>query len=213
MKFSELSKQQKEYLILAVMGVATLITVLQNLVISPKQVKAAAARETVGKLASEVRTGETILSRDRTNRSRLRRVSADILQRMEREAPPDVSRYTWALGRITPIARQHNIFPQIREFGGQRYVPHRQPHNQIRAKSSMWIPYTLEVDFRAGYAQTQDFLRTLHEKEPLASVGQLTLRANPEDPLHHLVSLLIEWPVFRHPEDKAFLAASTGTTP
>jgi hypothetical protein len=212
-KFSDLNKQQKEYLILGVMGVVTLIAVLQNLVIAPTRAKAGAARETIGKLASEVRTGESILARDRTTRNRLQTVSGDMLERMEREAPPDFNRYTWALSRISRIARQHDIFPQIREFGGQRFVPHRQPHSQISTKSGMWIPYTVEVDFRTGYAQTIEFLQSLHEEEPLSSVGQLTLRANPDDPKNHLVTLLIEWPVFRHPEDKEFLTASKGATP
>ncbi|MCC5844491.1 MAG: hypothetical protein JJU05_09590 [Verrucomicrobia bacterium] len=213
MKFSELNKQQKEYLILGVMGVITTIAVLQNLVIAPTRAKAAAARETIGKLESDVRTGESILARDRTNRNRLQTVSGEILERMEREAPPDFSRYTWALGRISRIARQNDIFPQIREFGGQRYMPHRQNYPQIRDKSGMWIPYAIEVDFRTSYTQTMQFLRALHEEDPLASVGQLTIRANPDDPQNHLVNLIIEWPVFRHPEDKEFLTASKGATP
>lgn len=213
MKFSELNKQQKEYLILGVMGIVTTFAILQNLVIAPNRAKAEAARATIDRLASEVRTGEAILARDRVNRNRLQTVSGEILALLEEDAPPDFSRYTWALGRISRIAREADIFPQIREFGGQRFVTHRQPYNQVREKSGMWIPYSVEVDFRAGYDQTLRFLQALHEQAPLASVGQLTIRANPDDPMNHLVSLIVEWPVFRHPEDKTFLAASTGATP
>lgn len=213
MKFSELNKQQKEYLILGVMGIVTTVAILQNLVIAPNRAKAAAARETLDKLSSEVRTGESILARDRVNLNRLQTVSTEILEIMDRDAPPDFSRYTWALGRLSRIAREQDIFPQIREFGGQRFMPHRQNYTQIRDKSGMWIPYAVEVDFRTSYAQTQNFLRALYEAEPLASVGQITIRANPDDPQNHLVNLIVEWPVFRHSEDKEFLTASKGGTP
>lgn len=210
MNLSKLSKQQKEHLILAVMGVITTLAILQNLVIAPNRAKAATAKETIDTLASEVRTGESILARDRTNRNRLKTVSAEILTLMAEDAPPDFSRYTWALGRLSRIARQNDLFPQIREFDGTRFMPHRGNYDTVRNKSGMWVPYTVEVDFRAGYHQTIRFLDTLHRQDPLASVAQITIQANPDDPENHRVQLLIEWPVFRHPEDKKFLTASKG---
>jgi hypothetical protein len=210
LNLSKLTKQQKEHLLLAVMGVVTTIAVLQNLVIGPKRAQAQTARETIAKLSSDVRSGESLLNRDRLNVRTLNTISAEILEIMQRDAPPDFSRYTWALGRLSRIARQHDIFPQIREFGGGRYIPHRGAYAEIRNKSGMWSLYTVEINFSAGYSQTMEFLDSLYREEPLAGVGQLTIQADPDNPMRHRVNMLVEWPVFRHAEDKAFLIAAGG---
>lgn len=210
MKFSELSKQQKEHLILAVMGVVTFIAIVQNLVLAPNKVKAAAARTTIDELASEVRNGESLLARDITNRRRLETLAGQILTQVEAEGPPEFSRYTWALGRISQVANPMGIFPQIREFSGQRFMPNRLEYAKARDKSGMWVPYTVEVEFRAGYGAAVAFLEALHREDPLASVGQLSISANPDDPERHLVKLLVEWPMFRYTEDREFLLSMKG---
>jgi len=214
MKWAELNKKQKDSLILSVMGVVTFLVVIQNLIIIPRKEAVAAAQKVIDEIDSKVSRGESVLTRDRISRRDLQSNAVGILEILRNHLPPDVSRYTWALGKVTAISHELGLLPPVvREHKGQRYVQSRRPYEEIRDNASMWVTYAVEVDFQAGYFQVIEFLRRLHEKNPYASVGQLNLRTNQQSPEFHQVSLLIEWPIFRHEADKTLLETYRGATP
>jgi len=196
------------------MGVVTVLVVLQNLVVSPRKKALATAREQIEEFEAKVSRGVSALNRDRITRRDLQNNAQAILEIQKTHLPPDVSRYTWALGRITAIAHELGLLPPlIRDHAGQRYVQSRRPYAEVGDKASMWITYAIEVDFQASYHQLVQFLKRLHEDFPFASIGQLNVRTNPQSPEFHLISLLIEWPILRHAEDKALLEENRSMTP
>ena len=64
MKFSDLNKEQKQLLILAVGGSFTLLMIASNLVMKPAKAAAANAEKVIAELESEVNKGELLLQRD-----------------------------------------------------------------------------------------------------------------------------------------------------
>jgi hypothetical protein len=202
---SALNKKQKEALMLAVMGLVTTGVVLQNIVLGPRQKQAAEARKTMEEIGPDLRSGESMLNRDRNTRLQLQRLSGEMLQVAAAELPPPLSRYTWALGRISAASQEQALFPQIREHLGQRFTFVRRDASGETDPATFWVPYAVEIDFQAGYDQTRAFLEKLLEQNTYASVAQLSIRTNPADPERHLVNLLVEWPVPRFAEDLALL--------
>ena len=203
MNFSELTKEQKQYAVLAVMSVITVFFVVQNLVVTPMKERAAAAEKTIAELESKVRTGEALLRRDRINQEEMREMSADIL-RISREHLPDrESQLSWAQRVLNQIIKDQLKLDGEAEkvHPGQRVASLRGSYSEVKELTPMWGVFAVDVNLRVGYDDVQRFLRALHEAHPYASVGRMTMRANPAHPEKHLVELVIEWPVFRFRED------------
>jgi len=210
MKFSELNKEQKQYVVLGVMMVVTAVAVIQNLLLAPRRERLAAAQKMITDNEARVRRGEATLRRDRVTRESLRETAAAIVKISE-ELPPELSRYTWALNRVMGVAHDLELPPPlVREYSGQRFVAHRRPYAEVRDRASMWVPYTLEVTAQLGYHDLLRFLAKLKEDHPYISVGSLSIQENVATPERHNIRMLLEWPVFRHGRDREVVRELAG---
>ncbi|MCC5850746.1 MAG: hypothetical protein JJU29_21875 [Verrucomicrobia bacterium] len=201
MKFSELNKEQKQLVVLAVGGVFTVFMILNNLVLGPMRASAAAAQNQTADLERKVNRGEAILRRERINQVSIQSVAAEIGAIREAYLPPEISRYTWALSQISGVGHLLGIQAQVREHDLPRYVPHTAPYRQIKLDTPMWVPYAVQVNFTAGYDKIIQFIDQLYKANPYISIGMLTIQRNPNQPENHLVQMVVEWPVLRFNED------------
>jgi len=200
-KFSELNKEQKQLLVLAVGGVITLFMIVFNLMIVPAREAAEQGRRHTERYEMDVNRGEALLRRDRRTREEAREAANAMLEIYREHLPPEAGRYIWALERISQIGEDLNLQLVVREHPGSRYIPVRDMNRFDPNSVSMWIPYAVDVEMRTSFANLQNFLRELHTRYPFCSVGSLRITASSENPLHHEVRLLLEWPVFRFQED------------
>jgi hypothetical protein len=205
MKFSDLNKEQKQLLILAVGGSFTLLMIASNLVMKPAKAAAANAEKVIAELESEVNKGELLLQRDPRVRAETGKDARRILEIYDAYFPPETSRYGWAIDQLIGIGEELGFTPSVKESRGVRFVPLR-PRQEFNVNSvSMWVPYSVDVEFQTSFENLKKFITLLREKNPYCSLAKLEINAQEGDPEHHLISLIVEWPVFRFEEDLAWI--------
>lgn len=207
MKFSDLNKEQKQLLILAVGGSITLLMIFSNLMMKPAKAAAANAEKIILELESKVNKGETLLQRNLRVQADTRKGAQQILDVYETYFPPETSRYGWALDQLIGIGEEVGFTPTVKESRGIRYVPLR-PRQEFNENSvPMWVPYSVDVEFQTSFENLKNFIILLRKKNPYCSVAKLEINAQDGDPEHHLINLIVEWPVFRFEEDLAWIKA------
>ena len=213
MKFSEMKKEQKQMLILAVGGVITLLSVTANIIIGPAREAAADAKKRVELLEDDGRTGESVLTtgerllkRDPLVRGEVTQMAEEILTIHRDHLPPRVSPYIWAVGQLDLLAEKLDLDIRVQEHLSDRYVRVPQTLDEFNENSvPYWIPYTVDVEMDTSFANLQRFVALLREDLPYAAVAGLRIQASVSDPEHHEISLMVEWPTFRFGEDLAWL--------
>lgn len=200
MNFKNIPKQQRDMLVLGVMGAITFVMLILNFVLSPAQARAVSARKNITDLQQKVHKAETLLRVDRRNRESMRAHAEAIVTAIEQNPPPKDSRYLWSLQKISDIGHKLGLIITIREHGGTRFIPNRQPYADIRERVPLWVPYAVEVTLEASYTDLQNFLRLFQEENPYASLGRLEILPQLTNPERHKINLILEWPVPRDVE-------------
>lgn len=201
MSFADMNKEKKQLLILSAGGALTLFMIVTNVILNPAKARAAEARETIGELSSQVRTGELILRKDQSNRKVVSRHAARILELRATELPPENSRYIWALRNVTSLAREVGVKVTVRETSSLRYVPAASEQGLDKASVPMWIPYSVEVETFTSFENLKIYMDRLRAAHPYASIGLLQITSNDASPENHRVQFILEWPVLRFVED------------
>jgi len=204
--FSEMTKEQKQLLILAVGGTITMFFILSNLVIGPMREDAAAAREVIEELENTVYKGERVLQRSVLNRRSVKDFSAEVLSIHRDELPPRFSPYIWAVEVLSLLAEKQDLVIAVQEHPELRYMPARDGLADVNKHSvPYWIPYTVDVTMDTSFANLKNFLQLLHEELPFAAVAGLRIQASISDPERHEISLMVEWPTLRFEDDLTWL--------
>jgi hypothetical protein len=211
MNLSEMDKEKKQLLILAVGGCITVVMVISNLLIGPARADAATATETIAELENEVSSGERILRRAVMTERDVRNFSSEILAIHRDELPPSTSPYIWAVENLSLLAEELNLTISVKEHPAARYVPVSPTLSDVNPESvPMWIPYSVDVEFNASFAKLKNFVDVLEESLKFAAVVGLRVESNPSNPEEHDISLILEWPTFRFEEDLAWIQEQAG---
>lgn len=215
MKYSEMNKEQKQYLLLGVMAVVTTFFVLQNLVLGPLGERAEAAEKTIETLEPKLRRGQAMLQRDRVNREEMQAMSAEILEISQSKLPDRESQLSWAQRVLNELIKDQLELDGDAErvHPAQRAARPRGSYEEVKNRVPMWTVFAVDVRLRAGFEDVRRFLEALHEQQPYASVGFMRLATNPAHPEKHLVELVVEWPVFRFGQDLELLTTHAGERP
>lgn len=210
MSFSDLKKEQKQLVILGVMGLVTAISVVSNLIIGPQKEKAAKARAAIKEFKSQVQTGDIILQRDIRNIAEIEEFSQEVLTINGESLPPQSSTYIWALEKLSLIAESVDLVIEVREHGSQRYrsSPPYEPNAQQVSNVTMWVPYSIDINMATSFANLQRFLDELRTELPYVSVGRITINAGGKSEQEHSIRLVVEWPSLRYPEDLEWLRSN-----
>ena len=211
MKFSELNKEQKQYLILGVMALAFAVFGLNNFLVAPMRARSAAAEKTISELESEVRIGEALLRRDKSNQEELQRLAREILEIHETQLPPEISRYNWGFQLVSSVTAPMGLQPRVQQHGTPRFMPHTGNYTAVKNTSTFWIPYAITLDLDASYQEVIELIEGFYTANPHTSVASLTLQRIRETPEKHQVNMILEWPVLRHAEDLEYLTTLRGT--
>ncbi len=203
--FSELNKEQKQLLILAVGGTFTLLMVLSNLLIAPAKAAAEAGRKNVAEFELKVSRGERMLRRHVLIQKETEKLSSTVMRIYREHLPPEVSRYIWALEQISQLGEDLGLQLTVQEHPGARYIPIRDKGKLDVNSIPMWIPYSVDVNLNTSFENLKKFLTLLHECYPYCSVGKLEIPAAPMNPENHNIALLLEWPILRLEEDLAWV--------
>lgn len=211
MSFSEMNKEQKQLVVLAVMGLVTAISVVSNMIIGPAREDAAEASVVIKEKKAEVATGEAVLIRDARNQRDIADFSVVLKEVHEEFLPPESSTYIWAVEKLSLIAEELDMVIKVRQHPSARYRVTSRVKSADLAEDTipMWIPYATDVDMNASFAKLQSYLNLLREKVPYASVSRIRISAGGQNPEEHAISLIVEWPTFRFPEDLEWIQSES----
>ncbi len=200
MNLKEMPKQQRDMLLLGVMGGFTVVVLALNLFLFPAQEEAKKARETIEKLSGEVRKGEAILKRDRIILEETRTNAEKLLAIHDKELPPEDNQNLWTRLRITSLAREMGLNEMDPlPHRAARFVEPKKPFKEVRATTSLWQTYAVRVASPASFATAMDFIDRLTAAYPFVSLAMLSITPREETPELHQVEMVFEWPVPRDP--------------
>ncbi|GEM_PF-1099676 len=205
MNFSEMSKEQKQFAILGVMSVVTVVFVLSNLVIGPMQDKAEKLEKQLKDTEPKVRRGESILKADRKNIPELKTKIETIQEIVSSDLPPENGRYLWALQRVSAVGHSLGLTSSVRIHSRPRHVSHKGEYNAVRKRASMWVPYAVDVELNCSYEDLKAFISQLYNEDKFARISLISIQPNQETPEKHSITLLVEWPVFRDSSEAKWL--------
>lgn len=210
MNFSEMNKEQKQLLVLAVGGTITIIAILSNLVIGPARAEAAEARKTIEELEDKVIKGERVLRRSVMVNRDVQNFASEVLSVHEEHLPPRISPYIWAVENLSLLAEDLDLVISVQEHPTSRFMPIPEDMEDLnRSSVPYWVPYTVDVDVNTSFAKLKSFLNLIHRELPYASVAGLQIQASSTQPERHAISMMLEWPTFRFPEDLEWLQNPT----
>lgn len=188
MSFSYLSKEQKQYVVLGVIG-ALVIIVLVALGIRVSLSTISEAKKDLSDLATKI---------ELTNLSLVKhaRVSHDFsetmatLQNHIENAPPEKNYYSWATEAIYSTARKSGL--EIEAIEELKIAPtttdKKDKGDEITMES-----YSLRITAHGGFNDARKFLQGIEENHHLVRVTGLEISSGPR-PESHNVQLYMQWP-------------------
>lgn len=214
MSFSELNKEQKQMVVLAVMAVVVVIALGNQLILGPAKEKAKVAERMMQDKGKERTLGTRMLNRDQEIKNGLGKMGKELIaKREEGLIPPQIGKEFWAQKRLTDLGYKLGLSLTVTEHNALRHIPLREKGDIKKADVSFWVPYAVEVNTRSDYGSVIDFLNKVYEQDPYASLARLQVTASEKDPIRHDVLMIFEWPTPRLEEDILMLQSFAEVAP
>jgi hypothetical protein len=198
MKKKELTKEQKQNLILAVLLAVVGLAVIKVLVFDHMGTRLAAARKTIADLEKKVRDAEVQTKNAVRTQTRLKELTQELVKRNDEALPLVGNEFAWAARQVYNAGRELGRSDlEVREHG------RTSSDGRFVAKVSngpYFQTYAVKVTFKAGYFEIADLLALITQGNPCVTVSRLTVQAS-TNPEQHTVDLLLQWPSWERPED------------
>ena len=200
MNLKDLSKEQKQYLIIGVLGV---VVVIGAIVIGVKFSMSSIgdARVELKELTDKIDRADRSLANQQQNEKNFFNTIYELKDYFG-EIPPEQNYYSWATEVIYGIARAaHLKIDSVNEAGSVK-------KNTSGKKNKVSVQtYSLRIVAHGGFEDVKYFLQEISSNYPLVRITGLEVRSG-SLPAVHDVQLLIQWP-FR----LAHIADTWGTIP
>jgi hypothetical protein len=199
MNLQDLNKEQKQLILLGIMGVVVFFALGNQLLMAPAKNAALKASELIDEKGMDVKSGKSLLSKDRLIKRELATSAELILKAIDNEnTPPTSGKEFWAQRRIGEIGYELDMDLAVSEHNQLRYftVPETDSNTV-----SFWVPYSVKISALLSYSQLIEFLERLQQKEPYVSLAILTVNPSLDHPQKHNVTIVAEWPVPRSEDD------------
>jgi hypothetical protein len=187
MSLLDLSKEQKQYLILGVVA-AVILTVLIVFGIKVSLSSISEARLELHGLTEKIESAEKAVSNDHRDDAEFRSTIAELKAHLAK-IPPDRNYYSWATEIIYNEARMvHFEIDTIDE--NTIAAPADDPKEQDVVELES---YSLRINAHGGYENVKGFLERIASNHPLVRVTGIEISTGAEPDVHN-VQLFIEWP-------------------
>ena len=200
MNLKNLSKEQKQYLIIGVLGV---IVIVGAIVIGVKfsMSSIGEARVELNELTDKIDRADRSLANQQQNEEKFYNTIYELKDYFGK-IPPDQNYYSWATEVIYGIARTAQLkIDSVNEAGSTKKNT-SDKKNKVSVES-----YSLRIVAHGGFEDIKYFLREISSNYPLVRITGLEIRSGSLPDVHD-VQLLIQWP-FR----LAHIADTWGTIP
>jgi len=187
MNLLDLSKEQKQYLVLGVI-VAIVLAILIIFGIKVSLSSISEARLELQDLAAKIETAEESLSKSQQGDAEFRATIAELTAHLA-NIPPDRNYYSWATEIIYIEARMvHFEIDAVDEIIIAAPVDNSKEQDQVKLES-----YSLRITARGGYENIKRFLQQITRNHPLVRVTGIEISSGSTPEIHD-VQLFIEWP-------------------
>ncbi len=187
MSLADLSKQQKQFIILGITGsVFVLILAVIGIKISLSSI--AEAKEELAGISEKIDKADSVLSkRNRAGQDFERTVS--ILKDHLRNIPPEINYYSWATEIIYSNGRNSEMeIESVDEIGGGA-----RKHAEDSGAAVQFESYSLRIAARGSYEQVKTFLKSIEEEYPLVRFTGIDIKVGKNSDTH-AVQLFLQWP-------------------
>ena len=187
MSLLDLSKEQKQYLILGVV-IAIVLTVLIIFGIKVSLSSISESRAELQDLTGKVEAAEKFLSKNQMDDAEFRSTIAELTAHLA-NIPPDRNYYSWATEIIYAKARGvHFEIDAIDEVGIATSGYDSKGQDSVELES-----YSLRITAHGGYDNVKRFLQRIARDQPLLRVTGIEISQGSRPDVHD-VQLFIEWP-------------------
>ena len=187
MNLKDLSKEQKQYLILgAVVAVAVLGAIVVGVKFSLSSIEV--ARVELQDLTDKIKRADRSLKNNQRDEAALFKTVSELKVYLEK-IPPDQNYYSWATEVIYGNARDARLeVDAINESGMSKQGRSKNGKNTVSVES-----YSLRIIAHGGYNNIKQFLFGISRKHPLVRITGLEISTG-SSPEVHDVQLFIQWP-------------------
>ena len=185
MNLAELTKEQKQYMILGVLGVVIILGLgWFGIRLSLNSVEKAKTR--LVELSDKIERADKTLTKGGNTSSDFESTTEYLKEELQR-IPPDRNYYSWATEVIYSTGRNSGLeIDSVDEY--------TQSAGKAGAKAAVQFEsYSLRISARGSYADTKDFLKVLEEDHPLVRIIGIDISSG-GNPDSHDVQLLVQWP-------------------
>jgi hypothetical protein len=189
MSLKELTKEQKQYVVLGLLSVAILV-ILMALGIRLSMATISTAREELDDLTAKIERANKALSRSK-------KTSADyvetigVLQKYLANAPPERNYYSWATEVIYSKARLADL--EIDSIDEITLSDQRSSAPDGDGPVISFESYALRIMGHGGYESTKYFISLLKQDYPLVRFSGVEISSG-QNPEAHDVQLFMQWP-------------------
>ena len=185
--FSQLTKEQKQYIALgilfAVILVVVLYTVLSGMGGSDDKKKGGVKEDIpLEELENEVHEAELSVKRERRMLQKYSDIMAAI-DALRPNLPDQVNPYSWVTERVYNRSRETGV-----EIESVNETYRSQPEN------SPYRIYAVKINALASYDKMIEFIRQFEEENPLLRVTEISVNGVGSSPELHRITLMFEWP-------------------
>jgi len=189
MSLKELSKEQKQYVVLGILAIATLV-ILMVFGIRFSVSTISKAKAELDDLTTKIGSAEKALSRSQqTSKDYVETVG--MLKVYLTNAVPERNCYSWATEVIYAKSRLANLeIDSIEELSASQL---RKAAPKEGEKTISFESYSVRITAHGGYENTKYFLRLFQEDYPLVRFAGLEISAG-KNPDAHDIQLYMQWP-------------------
>ena len=187
MSLLDLSKEQKQYLVLGAIAVVILIILIVfGVKVSLSSIST--SREELQGLTEKIEAADKTVSKNQLAKAELRSTISELEAHLA-NIPPDRNYYSWATEIIFNEARRvHFDIDAIDEVVIAAPSGNPKAQGEVKLES-----YSLRINAHGGYENIKSFLNRIADNHPLVRVTGIEISTGSEPDVHN-VQLFIEWP-------------------
>lgn len=192
MKFSELTKEQKQYVMLGAIAAVFAAYCVVNFGVTPLWAAWKTARADYEDLTAKLADADRLMGSQDTIRENLE-VSTEAMTRALHEYIPEMENpLSWATEKIYTLAREIGLDVQSVSETGTSVTLQLQGEKRERTFGA----YAVRIVVDCSYKETRRFVELLESSNPYLCVSGIKVDAKPNSPEVHAVNLMVEWPIW-----------------
>ena len=186
MSLVDLSKEQKQYLVIGLLGIV-IIGGVGFVGIRFSFASVATARAELDELSEKIARADSILSKGVHTAEDFERTVALLKTQIE-NIPPDQNYYSWATEVIYSTARESGL-----EIGSIDEIRQPVTKNDVVNSGISFQSYSLRITAHGSYEDTKGFVRGIEKDHPLVRLSGMEISTG-SNPDAHEVQLFLQWP-------------------